>query len=86
MATVSSWKERLSAITAGYALDDVWNLDETGCFYRALPDKNLSEKAKRRKGGKKSKERLTVALIASARGEKRKPIVIIIITIVSRLC
>ena len=76
MATVSSWKERLSAITAGYALDDVWNLDETGCFYRALPDKSLSEKAKRCKGGKKSKEQLTVALIASATGEKRKPIVI----------
>ena len=39
VATVSSWKERLSAITAGNTLDDVWNLDETSCFYRALPDK-----------------------------------------------
>ena len=40
VATVSSWKERLSAITAGYELRDVWNLDETGCVFRALPDKN----------------------------------------------
>ena len=68
VATVSSWKERLSAITDGYALDDIWNLDETGCFCRALPDKSLLEKAKRCKDGKKSKERLTVALIASATG------------------
>ena len=61
VATVSSWKERLSAITAGYELRDVWNLDETGCFFRALPDKSLSEKAKECKGGKKSKERLKYA-------------------------
>ena len=47
-----------------------------GSFFRALPDKSLSEKAKKCKGGKKSKERLTVALIASATGEKMKPIVI----------
>ena len=75
VATVSLWKERLNAITDGYALDDIWNLDETGCFYRDLPDKSLSEKAKRCKGGKKSKERLTVALITSTTGEKRKLIV-----------
>ncbi|CAH3150799.1 unnamed protein product [Porites evermanni] len=36
-------------------MQDIWNMDETGCFYRALPDKSLSEKAKKCKGGKKRK-------------------------------
>ena len=45
-------------------------------FYRALPDKSVSEKEKKCKGGKKSKEQLTVAFFDSATGEKRKPVVI----------
>ena len=45
--TVSSWKERLAAITSGYEFDNIWNLDETGCLFRSLPDKSLSEKAKK---------------------------------------
>ena len=75
-ATVYSWKERLGSIISGYAMQDIWNMDETGCFYRALPDKSLSEKAKKCKGGKKSKERLTVAFFVSATGERRNPVVI----------
>ena len=75
-ATVYSWKERLGSIIFGYAMQDIWNMDETGWFYRALPDKSLSEKAKKCKGGKKSKERLTVAFFVSATGERRKPVVI----------
>ena len=51
-------------------------MDETGCDYRALPDKSPSDKAKKCKGGKKSKERLTVAFFVSATGERRIPVVI----------
>ena len=40
-STVSSWKERLLEIVAGYRIDDVWNLDETGVFWQALPDKGF---------------------------------------------
>ena len=75
-ATVYSWKERLGSIISGYAIQDIWNMDETGSFFRALPDKSLSEKAKKCKGGKKSKERLTVAFFVSATRERRKPVVI----------
>eukprot|EP00795_Rhopilema_esculentum_P004067 gene4067-biopygen11876 len=74
--TVKSWKERLGSIISGYEMQDIWNLDETGLIYRALPDKCLFAKSKKCKGGKKSKERLTVALMTSATGEKKKPIVI----------
>ncbi len=39
--TVLSWKERLPEIVAGYAPKDIWNIDETGCFWRALPEKGF---------------------------------------------
>ena len=75
-ATVSSWKERLSVITEGYKAEDIYNLDETGCFWRALPEKGFGQRGKQCKGGKKSKHRFTIALMANAAGGKEKPIVI----------
>ena len=75
--TVSSWKERLPEIVVGYEAKDVWNLDETGCFWRALPEKGFGEKGKECKGGKKAKQRVTIAFIVNATGESEgKPIVI----------
>lgn len=74
--TVESWKERLPELLEGKKAEDIWNLDETGCFWRALPDKGLCQKSKACKGGKKSKERITVALIVNAAGEKETAIVI----------
>ena len=50
--TVEGWRDRLESIMMGYKAEDVWNVDEMGCFYRALPDKSLSEKKKECKGGK----------------------------------
>ena len=56
---------------------DIWDMDETGCFFKALPEKGLAEKNSQAKGGKKSKTRLTIAFFASAGGEKIiEPIVI----------
>ena len=31
--TVAGWHERLKFIMNGYQPQDVWNIDETGCFY-----------------------------------------------------
>ena len=75
-ATVYSWKEPLGSIISGYETQDIWNMDDTGCIYCALLDKSLSEKAKKCKGGKKSKEQLTVAFFISATGERRTTVVI----------
>ena len=69
---VDSWKERLPEILKGYQQEDMYNLDETGCFWRALPDKGFGKKGKT----KKSKHRVTVAFLVSAAGEKEDPIVI----------
>ena len=65
---VESWKEQLPEILEGYTAQDIWNIDETGCFWRAL----LREE-KFCHGGKKSKLRVTVALFVNAAGNKEKP-------------
>lgn len=61
-ATVDSWKERLPEIVADYEKENIWNMDETGLFWRALPDKGF--------GQKKMQQRLTVALFVNANGKK----------------
>lgn len=74
--TVTGWFEHLKVLISGYELVNVWNEDETGCFYRALPDQTLSERKKECRGGKKAKERITIAFFANAAGGKETPIVI----------
>ena len=51
-------------------------MDETGLFCHALPDRGFGQKSKSCKGGKKSKQRLTIAFFVSASGKKEKPVVI----------
>ena len=45
-------------------------------FYRALPDKSLTEVKKGCRGGKKAKERLTISFFVNAGGGREPPIVI----------
>ena len=73
---VESWKLRLPAITAGYATRDIYNMDESGMFYRALPDKTHKERNTECKGGKKSKERITAMFCVNMDGEFEKTLVI----------
>ena len=75
--TVSSWKERIPEIVTGYTPSNIWNLDETGCFWRALPEKGFGEKSKACHGGKKSKNRAMIAFLVNASGQSESlPIVI----------
>ena len=74
--TLESWAERLPEIVKGYELKDIWNADETGLFWRALPDKSLSVSKGRCKSGKYAKQRITVLLIANALCEKETPVII----------
>ena len=55
---------------------DIWNLDETGCFWKALPDHGFAQKGTSCPGGKKSKERMTVTLLVNAAGDKETAIVV----------
>ena len=74
--TLDSWQEHVKELTKGYAPENVWNMDETGQFWKALPDKSLSEAGKRCRGGKKAKQRCTWAFFVHAAGSKEEPIVI----------
>ena len=74
--TVESWKERVKEITRGYAPQDMWNEYETGSFWKALPEKSLSERGKHCRGGKKSMQRVTVAFFMNAAGGKESPVLI----------
>ena len=51
-------------------MESTSNMDEFGYFFKALPDKGLVEKRKEVKRGKKSKQRLTVAVIVNTAGGK----------------
>ena len=76
-ATVDSWKECIPEVIEGYSAQNIWNMDETGCFWWALSDKVLGQKGKLCKGGKKSNGRMTVALFVKvARGKEIKAAVI----------
>jgi len=61
---MESWNELAREITTGWNARDVWNMYETGCFWRGLPEKNtLDAKERRCTGGKKAKQRLTWAFL-----------------------
>lgn len=73
---VENWRLVLNYITMGYAPCDVWNLDETGLFWRGLPNRSLLLNSEKAHGGKQSKERVTICFLCSSTGEKYKPLLI----------
>ena len=73
---MADWTVRLPDLTAGYALEDIYNADETELYYRALPERSMVIRGDPRKGIKTSKERVTMLLACSTAGDKLKPLVI----------
>lgn len=73
----SAWKDELAAILADYDPHNVFNTDETGLFFKCLPDSTFTFKDEKCHGGKHSKERITVLLTANMDGsQKLTPLVI----------
>ena len=64
----------MPTLTEGYALENIFNADETGLYYCALPTKSMVAKNDSAAGVKMAKNRITVLLAASATGEKLKPV------------
>ncbi|XP_021928999.1 tigger transposable element-derived protein 6-like [Zootermopsis nevadensis] len=77
LQAAEDWKRKLPSLLLGYAEEDIFNADESGLFYRQHPTRSLIERRETCKGGKKSKERITVLLCCNSRGEKLKPVVIV---------
>jgi len=73
---VENWKSSIPLIIEGYEARNIFNCDETGLFWKGLPDRTLATKKDKCKGGKLAKERLTVLLTVSAVGEKLQPLII----------
>ena len=73
---MDSWKERLPELLKSYAKEDIWNMDEMGVLWQALPDCRFGPRGEQYYGGKKSKKCLTMAFFVSAAGAKEKPIFI----------
>jgi hypothetical protein len=61
-----------------FSLDQIFNCDETGLYFRLLPDKTLASFfEKSPAGSKKSKERVTVSACANASGRIKLSLLLI---------
>ncbi|GBC11696.2 jerky protein homolog-like [Rhizophagus irregularis DAOM 181602=DAOM 197198] len=75
LASLPEERTKLQQLLSRYILDQIYNIDETGLFYRMSPSQTLSTKPV--PGRKKDKTRITVLLGANATGtDKLKPWVI----------
>ena len=54
VSTTQSWKERLPEIMEGYDEKYIFNMDETGCFWKALPEKALQRRVKYVREGRRA--------------------------------
>lgn len=66
---------RLRTIAGSYNLDDIYNMDETGLFWRMTPKTGLATQPRR--GIKKEKSRITVILCTNGSGTDKFPLWII---------
>lgn len=76
LSVVADWKKKLLTIMKEYSPRDIFNADETGLFFRALPNKTYALRGEKCAGGKASKDRLTILFCTNMIGNKEKPLVI----------
>ncbi|CAH1244025.1 TIGD4 [Branchiostoma lanceolatum] len=78
-AVAKDWPDRIADITAGYSAEDIYNLDESGLFFRTtsnqtvLPVKGDHSYFSREK---QAQDSLTILLCVNMAGEKERPLVI----------
>ena len=76
MMLLSSKKNSLQYSVSAGRPEDVYNADESGLFFRALPNRTLALNSEKCAGSKLSKERLTILFCVNMLGEKEKLLVI----------
>jgi hypothetical protein len=62
----------LPAVIEGYDLNEVFNADETGLYYKAAPSGTLAVAGSHPTGGKAPKDRVTVLLLCNSTGTEKK--------------
>ena len=60
----------MKELCKGYDHKDILNMDESRCFFKALPIKGLAQKGKKSKVGRKSKQKITISIFVIADGAK----------------
>jgi hypothetical protein len=72
------WQQQvLKPLISQYSENDIFNMDETGLFWKLLPNKTMSLKGERCTGGKRSKERITLLVGANMSGTEKLPLLAI---------
>jgi hypothetical protein len=67
--------EAIQVICDSYKPDDIYNMDETGLYWRRMPNGGLSSKG--RPGQKNGKTRITIVVASNATGSDKLPLWII---------
>lgn len=69
---IDNWKSELIELIKNYDSKDIFNLDETGLFWKLLPTKTYAFSTESRFGIKQLKNRVTLTVITNANGSERK--------------
>ncbi|UYV76908.1 TIGD4 [Cordylochernes scorpioides] len=76
--SVATWKGGIiPSLLAKYSPQDILNADETGLFYKLLPNQTMTIRGEKCEGGKKSKERITVLVCCNMDGSEKLPLLYI---------
>ncbi|XP_061175614.1 tigger transposable element-derived protein 6-like [Saccostrea echinata] len=67
----------LPQLMKDYEPQDIYNADETGLYYRALPDGTLTFKKDKLAGSKKAKDRVTVLVTVNMTGTDKRRLLVI---------
>lgn len=74
---IQTWIENNKSEIEAFNPADVFNCDETGIFYRCLPNRTVSLKGSKCHGGANSKERVTALLCCNMTGTEKLPLLVI---------
>ncbi|XP_055625048.1 tigger transposable element-derived protein 4-like [Toxorhynchites rutilus septentrionalis] len=78
LSVTDNWiSQTLPSIIAEYDARDIYNTDETGLYYKCLPDKTFAFRSETCHGGKYSKQRLTVMCATNMDGSDKLPLLVI---------
>lgn len=67
----------LSDVLENFEPRNIYNADETGIYYRALPDGTLTFATEKLSGSKKAKDRITALVAVNMDGSDKRPLLII---------
>ena len=78
LAQVAEWHQTIwQNILQRYESKNIYNCDETGLFYKMLPNRTLAFKGKKCTGGKLSKDRITLLFCTNMDGSDKYPLLAI---------